>query len=468
MPALGGTAPTKIISTAGTSQYYHSAPEWSADGTHLAGVSYNISGSRFQQSVEIVSLVTRESRSMNLPGTEESRLDLSWSRDGRYLAYVENSQQQSEVSHLRVLRLADGASFAIAGDGANVRRPRWSVDGRHLFYVCNCVGPTDLWRRRIADDGSASGEPERVTSGLEIRDAAFSPDGSRLAYSKGRWVSNYWRVPILEDRQATWGDAVQVTFDQAYVEFLDVSPDGTRIAYSSDRTGNQDIWVMPLEGEAVQLTIDPAPDWSPGWSPDGRRLAFYSYRTGDREIFVMPATGGAATQLTMSKGMDSGTDWSPDGRQLAFRSERTGDSEVWVINTDGSGARQITRHPASDGLASWSPDGLWLAFNSNRSGSSRVWRVSSQGGEPALLTRGPARGPRWSRDGASIYFHGDEERAGNLWKYSVTDGTERAMTNLVGKRGTVGVMQPATDGRFLYFSWRDDVGDVWVMDVVQP
>jgi eukaryotic-like serine/threonine-protein kinase len=463
MPALGGT-PTKVIATPGTGQFYHSAPDWSADGTQLAGVVYTIVGSRFEQSVEIVSIVTRESRSVSLPGTEEARLDLSWSPDGQYLAYVEAGQQQSEIAHLRVIRLSDEASFIITDTGANVRRPRWSRDGRYLLYVCNCVGPTDLWRQRTAD-GSAVGEPERVTSGLDVRDFAFSSDGSRLAYSKGRWVSNFWRVPILEDRPATWADAEQITFDQAYVEFLDVSPDGQQVAYSSDRTGNQDIWVMPIGGEPVQLTMDPAPDWGPGWSPDGRQLAFYSYRTGDREIFVMPATGGPATQLTRSPGLDAGSRWSPDGREIAFRSERTGNSEVWVISADGTESRQITNHPASDGLASWSPDGLWLAFGSNRSGRNQIWRVPSQGGEPELLTRGPGRGPHWSRDGAHIYFRGDEERAGNFWRFSFEDRSERPVTNLVGKRGTLGVMQPATDGQFLYFPWRDDLGDIWVMDV---
>ena len=30
---------------------------------------------------------------------------------------------------------------------------------------------------------------------------AFSPDGTKLAYSKGRLVGNVWRVPILRERQ---------------------------------------------------------------------------------------------------------------------------------------------------------------------------------------------------------------------------------------------------------------------------
>ena len=65
-----------------------------------------------------------------------------------------------------------------------------------------------------------------------IRSAAFSPDSTKVAYSRGRPVSNVWRVPILTDRPANWGDAKQITFDNALVEFFDVSPDGKHVAVS--------------------------------------------------------------------------------------------------------------------------------------------------------------------------------------------------------------------------------------------
>jgi len=66
---------------------------------------------------------------------------------------------------------------------------------------------------------------------------------------------------------------------------------------------------------------------------------------------------------------------------------------------------------------------------------------------------------------SQIYFRGEEEREGNLWKVSLKDQSERPVTKLVGKRGTIGQMQPSLDGRFLYFPWQDDLADVWVMDV---
>jgi Tol biopolymer transport system component len=108
------------------------------------------------------------------------------------------------------------------------------------------------------------------------------------------------------------------------------------------------------------------------------------------------------------------------------------------------------------------PDGRWLAFASTRTGKTQIWRVPARGGEPELLTRGPGIGPRWYGD--HVYFNGIEERAGNLWSVSVRDRRERPVTKLAGRRGTLGIMNPATDGKFLYFSWRNDLGDIWVMD----
>ena len=90
---------------------------------------------------------------------------------------------------------------------------RISTRRRTLFYVSDRGGTMDLWQQAITHQGMADGAPEPVSSGLVIRRAAMSPDGTRLAYSKGRRIANVWRVPILSDRPATWVDAEQVTFD---------------------------------------------------------------------------------------------------------------------------------------------------------------------------------------------------------------------------------------------------------------
>src|SRR5262249_24615400 len=67
-----------------------------------------------------------------------------------------------------------------------------------------------------------------------------------------------------------------------------VSPDGSKIAFASNRDGNQEIYVMNIDGTNVtRLTNNPAVDGQPSWSPDGTKIAFTSNRTGNYDIFVM-------------------------------------------------------------------------------------------------------------------------------------------------------------------------------------
>ena len=77
------------------------------------------------------------------------------------------------------------------------------------------------------------------------------------------------------------GDGRQLTTDEAFVEFIDVSPDGSELFLSSNRRGNQDIWRMPVAGgEMQQVTSDPAPDWRPSISADGSQIVFYCTARG--------------------------------------------------------------------------------------------------------------------------------------------------------------------------------------------
>jgi hypothetical protein len=90
-----------------------------------------------------------------------------------------------------------------------------------------------------------------------------------------------------------------------------------------------------------------------------------------------------------------------------------------------------------------------------------------EGGGPELLTKGPGTNPfRWSPDGKLLYYTGWQERSGNFWAFSLEDSREYPLTALVGRRGTPG-WALATDDRFLYFTWREDMGDIWVMDVAR-
>ena len=314
----------------------------------------------------------------------------------------------------------------------------------------------DLWMQRIRDDGTTDGEPERVTAGMEMRSAVFSPNGTKLAFSRGRrLVANAWRIPLPPDRIATWADAEQLTFDQAFIEYIDVSPDGETLAVSSDRNGAQDLWLLPAAGgEMRQLTTEPTPDWRPSFSPDGSEMAFYSYRGGNRDLWVMPISGGPARQLAPHEAAEYHPDWSPDGNWISFASTRDGAMVVWIVSAEGGEPRKVGAGNTSD----WSPDSKRLALR----GRGGIELVDAEGGEPEQISEGGAN-PRWSPDGREVYF-GRQPRA--FYAFSVETSDERQLADLSGKRGFLGAFGLATDGRYLYFSWQEDVGDIWVMDVV--
>jgi Tol biopolymer transport system component len=259
----------------------------------------------------------------------------------------------------------------------------------------------------------------------------------------------------------TWGDATQITSERAYIEFVDASPDGTTLAVSSDRRGNQDIYLFPATGGALTpLTTDPAPDWNPRWSPDGREISFYAYRSGNRDIWVMPSRGGPARQLTSHPGQDMFQVWSPDGREIAFQSETT--KAVSIMAADGGEARPLAT--GIDLFVEWSPDGRWLLIG--RDG--RLFRVAREGGQPSLLSSAvqQAAASRFSRDGRSIYYSVLAGVESQLWKLSLSDGKISRLTQLEGRRGRLGY-NFAVDDRYIYFTWNEDDGDIWVMDVAQ-
>ena len=468
MPALGGPA-AKIADAPYGNDFHQSPAAWSRDSAQLAFVAYQPVGSRFQVALHIITLATRAERTMQLPGSQESRLDLNWSHDGKYLAYLDIAQQPSELSRLMVVRLSDGTAEPLSDESLNIRSPFWSRDDRALLFVSNRAGTWDLWQVPLDDARRARGPQTRVTTGVDMLHAGLSVDGRHLVYAKGRWVSNAWRVPIRNDRVVTWKDAEQLTFDQAFVEFAQVSRDGQWLAFSSDRLGNQDLWKKRLpDGDLVQLTSHPAPDWAPYWSRDGKQLAFYSNRTGNREIFTMSADGGEPRQLTSTPGiLNAGGVWSPNGTEIAYRSERLGSSDLWVTSVlDPRKSRVLAPSPAAEYGHAWSPDGKWIAFTSDRGGLRRLWRVPSAGGEPERLNDADTASPVYSLDGDTIYFPAGGARGPrNLWALTVATKQERRLSDFSRRRGTLCFQPINTDGKYLYFTWREDLGDIWVMDV---
>jgi hypothetical protein len=100
------------------------------------------------------------------------------------------------------------------------------------------------------------------------------------------------------------------------------------VLFTSDRTGDNDIWQVGLDGsEPTRLTDDGADDDVAVTAPDGLRIAFVSTRTGDAEIWTMALDGTDLRNLTQRPAADDGrwsVSWAPDGRSLAYASAGPG------------------------------------------------------------------------------------------------------------------------------------------------
>ncbi len=205
---------------------------------------------------------------------------------------------------------------------------------------------------------------------------------------------------------------------------------GNKIAFSSNRDGNEEIYVMNTDGSGqTRLTDNPASDWGPDWSPDAGRIAFSSNRDGNDEIYVMNTDGSGLTNLTNSLAGDWAPAWSPDGRRIAFMSNRDGNHEIYVMNADGSGLTNLTNNPAGDWHPVWSPDGGRIAFMSDRDGNNEIYVMNADGSGLTNLTDNPAWDalPAWWPDGRRIAFTSD--RDGNYEIY-VMNADGSGLTNL--------------------------------------
>jgi Tol biopolymer transport system component len=184
------------------------------------------------------------------------------------------------------------------------------------------------------------------------------------------------------------------------------SPDGTRLAFSSRRTGTFDVYVMNADGSRTRrLTSGKEHDSHPTWAPDGTRLAFE--RNGD--VFVVRADGSGAHRISDVTAEESEPRWSPDGAWIAYvrRTPGTAARELWLMRADGTGRRQVTRQNATVVSPAWSPDSSRIVFSSNREdGVYELFTIGADG--KGLRSVSPSSGdnlePSWSPDGSTIAY----------------------------------------------------------------
>lgn len=164
--------------------------------------------------------------------------------------------------------------------------------------------------------------------------------------------------------------------------------------------------------QEAQLTQNEADDSFPSVSPDGQFIAFQSNRDGNDEIYIMTMDGRNITRLTYNNHSDRFPTWSPDSAWIVFSADTQQDGvyDLYRIAPDGTRLELVYASPERKTHPSFSPDGRYIVFtsgvNPNNAQTWEIARYDTQTGEAVFLTQSGVRdaSPVYSPDGAHIAY----------------------------------------------------------------
>lgn len=266
------------------------------------------------------------------------RAHLSWSPDGKYIAYLrgdETVDETEDIGGLYIYDLINNKEQLVILGANDMSSQAWSPDGEWLVFGVLA----QIYKVRV--DGS---DLTRLTQNGE-RDyfaPAWSPDGQWVAYS---------------DR-------------------------------SDQRLGSTGLWIMRSDGDSKRWLTKYVIDKS--WASDGnlfiarnRLIESGNNSSWVYEIVFIDGENGydIATLWTDPQGIISTLDYSFSNSELVFYSQHRfeGDINIWKINADGSGRTRLTFNGGA--YPAWSPDGSTIAYVNIDyfEGGGYIWLMDADG-----------------------------------------------------------------------------------------
>jgi eukaryotic-like serine/threonine-protein kinase len=368
MPALGG--PGRKIAT---SSALIGAASWSPDGKWLLWSAPPDANTPRTGLRAALSTGGEDHTLVDPPSAGAGDASPAVSPDGRQLVFIRRLGDLETDLYLSGFQdgRATGTPRRLTANRILKVSPVWTKDSKEIVYIEGAAGADhSIWRVR-----ASGGEPRRIEGiGATATFLAMASKANRLAYSSSSINYDIQRLDLKTPgaKPERFLSSTRFEAQAAY------SPDGKRIAFASNRGGERQIWVADADGSNTSplTSFSGGIAGSPQWSPDGQVIALDARPAGQSDIYTVPAAGGQVKRLTDDPGEDHIPSWSPDGKWIYFGSARAGGHEIFRMHPDGSGVQQMTHGGGFFGVVS--PDGKTLYYSVTRNG---LWKMPADGGK---------------------------------------------------------------------------------------
>lgn len=228
---------------------------------------------------------------------------------------------------------------------------------------------------------------------------------------------------------------------------------GTRLLRQPAISGNHiafiygsDLWIVSKGGgDARRLTSTPAVESNPHFSPDGRHIAFSSNRSGSDAVYVLPVEGGTPTRLTWHPAPALARGWTPDGKNILYASSRetapTGFTRLWTVPVQGGPSALLPSPRGFRGaydaagkrmivepVNRW--DVEWRAYRGGQNTPLVILDLDDLSETLLPNERSTDIHPVWM--GETVYFLSDRDWASNIWAYTPATKALRQLTRFTG------------------------------------